>query len=66
MFKNFYNGDLTLTIDDIKKLNLEEHKIAPCNVENAMKKNYKDCKSAFQTLLDIKERGNIDFSDMQG
>lgn len=65
MFKNFYNGDLTLTKSNITKINIDKYKIAPCNVENAMKKNYKDCNLAFQALLEIKEKGNIDFSDMQ-
>lgn len=64
MFVNFYNGSLKTTLEEIKTLDLNKYKIAPCNVENAMKKNYKDCTEAFKLLQEIKETSNIDFSDM--
>lgn len=40
MFKNFYNS-IDVSLETIKsKINLDEYKIAPCNVENSMRRYY--------------------------
>jgi SpoVK/Ycf46/Vps4 family AAA+-type ATPase len=51
IFKNFYNGDLKLTLEDFEKLELDERKLAPCNVEVALKKFYKDQNQAYEFLV---------------
>jgi hypothetical protein len=57
MFKNFYNGSLELTISDIQRLDFNKVKVAPCNVENSMKKHYKNYNDAFNDLISLTENG---------
>jgi DNA replication protein DnaC len=61
MFTNFYNGKIEVTLNDITKINLEKTKIAPCSVENIMKKNYKNSKQALLELLNIEISGKPHF-----
>ena len=52
MFKNFYNGN-SISIETIKeKLDLKKNKIAPCNVENSMRRHYSNAMSALEDLVD--------------
>ncbi|MBA43049.1 MAG: hypothetical protein CMF62_03455 [Magnetococcales bacterium] len=51
IFKNFYNGELELTLQDFQKLELDQRKLAPCNVEVALKKYYKDQHQAYEFLV---------------
>ncbi len=50
MFKNFYGTNLNKTLNDIKKINLE-NKIAPCKVENFLKKYYDNSDKALSELI---------------
>ena len=52
MFRNFYNGNLEVEYKDIQELDITTRKLAPCNVENAMKKHYKDSTKAYQYLVE--------------
>lgn len=51
MFKNFYNGN-SVSLETIKsKINLEEYTIAPCNVENSMRRYYSDQMAALDDIM---------------
>lgn len=51
MFKNFYNGDC-VSLETIKlKINLSEYKIAPCNVENSMRRCYSNQMAALDDIV---------------
>jgi hypothetical protein len=60
LFKNFYNGELEVSMADIQKAIkiTEEVRIAPCTVENVMKLHYKDSKKALFALKNACE--NVD------
>lgn len=51
MFKNFYNGN-SVSLETIKsKINLAEYKIAPCNVENSMRRYYSNQMAALDDIV---------------
>jgi len=51
MFKNFYNGN-SVSLETIKsKINLGEYKIAPCNVENSMRRYYSNQMAALDDIV---------------
>lgn len=51
MFKNFYNGNC-VSLETIKsKINLVEYKIAPCNVENSMRRYYSNQMDALDDIV---------------
>ena len=51
MFKNFYNSN-NVSLETIKsKINLLEYKIAPCNVENSMRRYYSNHMSALDDIV---------------
>jgi hypothetical protein len=52
MFKNFYNGN-SPELEIIKsRLDLSKYKIAPCNVENSMRRFYNDSEAALTNIID--------------
>jgi ATP-dependent 26S proteasome regulatory subunit len=63
MFQNFYNGTLELNLTDFEKIKLNETKIAPCNIENAMKKYYKDSHKAYDELILLSKNGIKQFAE---
>ena len=51
MFKNFYNGN-SIGMDIIKShINLNEYKIAPCNIENSMRRYYSNQMAALEDII---------------
>ena len=51
MFKNFYNGN-SVGMDIIKShINLSEYKVAPCNVENSMRRYYSNQMAALEDIV---------------
>ena len=51
MFKNFYNGN-SVSLETIKtKINLTEYKVAPCNVENSMRRYYSNQMAALDDIV---------------
>lgn len=54
MFSNFYNGSFSLTRCDIEKYDIGG--IAPCVVENAMKKNFDNPIAALEYLVQSKKK----------
>ena len=51
MFKNFYNGNI-VSLDIIKsKINLTDYKVAPCNVENSMRRYYSNQMAALDDIV---------------
>ncbi len=51
MFKNFYNNNC-ISLETIKsKINLSEYKIAPCNVENSMRRYYSNQMDALDDIV---------------
>lgn len=56
MFTNFYNIENNITLDEINStLDLSKNKIAPCKVENAMKKNFNNAKNALLSLCNVND-----------
>lgn len=52
MFKNFYNGG-SPSLETVKaRLDLTKYKIAPCNVENSMRRFYNDQTAALENIID--------------
>ena len=64
MFKNFYNGN-SIGIDVIKsQINLDKYKIAPCNVENSMRRYYSNPSSALEDIVSsVKNKKNFEKFD---
>jgi ATP-dependent 26S proteasome regulatory subunit len=54
MMKNFYNGSVKQTDKEFSQIKFPE-KIAPCKVENIMKKYWNDPEQALETLISGKE-----------
>ena len=51
MFKNFYNSE-SISLETIKsKINLNEYKIAPCNVENSMRRYFSNQIAALDDIV---------------
>jgi hypothetical protein len=51
MFKNFYNGN-SISLETIKsKINLNEYKVAPCNVENSMRRYFSNQIAALDDIV---------------
>ncbi len=51
MFKNFYNGN-SIGLDIIKShIDLSEYKVAPCNVENSMRRYYSNQMAALEDIV---------------
>lgn len=51
MFKNFYNGN-SVCLETIKsKINLSEYNIAPCNVENSMRRYFSNQMAALDDIV---------------
>jgi hypothetical protein len=56
MFNNFYegSGERIPTLNEIKsKIKLNEYNIAPCNVENSMKRNYNNPELALNDIINL-------------
>lgn len=53
MFSNFYNGKNEVTLEIIKsRINFDLYKIAPCNVENSMRRQYANSLKALDDLIE--------------
>lgn len=53
MFSNFYNGKNEVTLEIIKtRINFDLYKIAPCNVENSMRRQYANSLKALDDLVE--------------
>jgi len=53
MFVNFYNGKNEVTLNMIKeRIDFSKMKIAPCNVENSMRRQYANSLKALDDLID--------------
>jgi SpoVK/Ycf46/Vps4 family AAA+-type ATPase len=51
MFKNFYNGN-SIGMEIIKShINLSDYKVAPCNVENSMRRYYSNQMAALEDIV---------------
>lgn len=61
MFKNFYNEN-TVSLETIKsKIKLSEYKIAPCNVENSMRRHYSNQMAALDDIVNsIKNKDSFE------
>jgi hypothetical protein len=60
MFKNFYNGN-SLSLEQIKSnLNLTKQKVAPCNVENAMRRYYSDPVKALDDIINSSNKKSFE------
>lgn len=52
MFNNFYNDNL-ISLDKIKlTLDLSKNKIAPCTVENSMRRHYTNSSKALDDIIE--------------
>jgi hypothetical protein len=58
MFKNFYGTNFNKTMSDIKKVKVENN-IAPCKVENFLKKYYDNCDKALSELILFSENPTV-------
>jgi hypothetical protein len=60
MFKNFYNGN-SIGLDQIKNsLDLTKQKVAPCNVENAMRRYYSDPVKALDDIANSSNKKSFE------
>jgi hypothetical protein len=61
MFENFYNVNI-VSLETIKsKINLSEYKVAPCNVENSMRRYFSNQISALDDIVNsIKGKKNFE------
>lgn len=66
MFKNFYNSENPLSLDVIKsKINLSKYNIAPCNVENSMRRHYSNQMAALDDIVNsIIDKKNFEKYDI--
>ena len=52
MFVNFYNGDNNVTLNMIKKeIDVTKYNIAPCNIENSMRRYYENSNDALNDII---------------